>query len=201
MIARNKSGAFMVLAYGMVVMGLHGCSSAPVRDVQLPEKVVKPSIPADVKIQFDEAMVLMKSGDYQKGIDVLEGVVTKSQTNAVPLINLAIARSRLGHLDKAESSLKSALAVEPDNPVANNELGIIYRKSGRFAEARAVFEKTLKKYPNFALVHKNLGILCDLYVRDYECALKSYVAYSGVVPDDKTAKIWIADVEGRLGRK
>lgn len=201
MIGTRKSRTLTVLLHCVVALALHGCSATPVREVETLKENVKPSVSADVKKQFDDAMALMKSGDYQKGIDVLEGVVTKSQTNTVPLINLAIAHSRIGNIEKAEGSLKSALAMEPDNPVANNELGLLYRKSGRFVEARAVFEKTLQKYPNFALAHRNLGILCDLYVRDYECALKSYVAYSSAVPEDKTAKIWIADVEGRLGRK
>lgn len=200
MTSRNMARLFPVIASCFVVVALQGCSAVPVQEVKAPESV-RPTVPIDIKNKFDEAMVLMKSGDYQKGADVLEGVVTKSQTNPVPLINLAIANAKLGNLEKAENHLKSALAVEADNPVASNELGIIYRKLGRFSEARAVFEGALQKYPNFALVHKNLGILCDIYMRDYECALKGYVAYSGAFPGDKTAKIWIADVEGRLGRK
>lgn len=200
MTSRNMARLFPVIASCFVVVALQGCSAVPVQEVKAPESV-RPTVPIDIKNKFDEAMVLMKSGDYQKGADVLEGVVTKSQTNPVPLINLAIANAKLGNLEKAENHLKSALAVEADNPVASNELGIIYRKLGRFSEARAVFEGALQKYPNFALVHKNLGILCDIYMRDYECALKGYVAYSGAFPEDKTAKIWIADVEGRLGRK
>ena len=87
-----------------------------------------------------------------------------------------------------------------DNPVANNESALLYRKTGRFKEARQVYEQTLMKYPNFNIMHKNLGILCDLYLKDYECALKHYVFYSNAVQDDKTVKIWIADVQKRVGK-
>jgi tetratricopeptide (TPR) repeat protein len=92
------------------------------------------------------------------------------------------------------------LSLEPDNPIANNEYGLLYRKTGRFNEARQLYESLLAKYPYYPLVHKNLGILCDIYLRDYQCALKEYEFYSGAEPDDKTAKIWIADVQRRLGK-
>jgi hypothetical protein len=50
------------------------------------------------------------------------------------------------------------------------------------------------------MVHKNLGILCDIYMKDYACALKHYEFYSSVVQDDKAVKIWIADLQKRSGK-
>ena len=65
------------------------------------------------------------------------------------------------------------------------------------AEAREIYEQTLKRYPTFLPARKNLGILCDIYLRDLKCALTQYRTYSAAVPNDETVKIWIADLEKR----
>ena len=85
--------------------------------------------------------------------------------------------------------------------MASNELAMLYRKTGRFAEARSTYEGVLARYPNFAMMHKNLGVLCDLYLRDYECAVCHYMRYSAIAPDDKDVKIWIADLQKRQAAK
>jgi tetratricopeptide (TPR) repeat protein len=85
--------------------------------------------------------------------------------------------------------------------VAGNELALLYRKTGRFAEARATYEKTLATYPHFAIAHKNLGVLCDLYLKDYQCAIDHYKTYALSAPNDKSVPIWIADLQKRSGTK
>lgn len=185
-----------LLASIMAAALLLGCAAAP------PEKTVPETalLPQAVRDDFDAAMKIIGSGQYEQAIELLNGVVTKSQKHAVPYINLGLAHARLGNTKATEDNLKLALVIEPDNPVANNELGLVYRKTGRFSEARQVYEGLLKKYPSFPLANKNLGILCDLYLRDYACALKGYEAYGSAVPEDKTVKIWISDVQKKIGK-
>lgn len=157
------------------------------------------SMPQEVRDRFDEAMQAVVAGDNEKGAALLKEVVSKAQNNAVALITLAQVQVRLGQLQEAEANLKSALAIAPLHPVASNELGLLYRKTGRFEEARMVYEAVLQKYPEFPLANRNLGILCDLYLRDYSCALKAYEAFSKAEPDDKNAKMWVADMQKRAG--
>lgn len=157
-------------------------------------------IGADVRADFDAAMERLRAEEYEKGIELLDKVIKRSPNTTAPYINIAIAYKKINKLELAEENLKKALNLNPDHPVANNEYGQLCRKAGRFPEARQVYEKTLEKYPEFHPARKNLGILCDLYLKDSECALMNYQIYNEAVPDDKTVGIWIADLQKRMGR-
>jgi tetratricopeptide (TPR) repeat protein len=82
--------------------------------------------------------------------------------------------------------------------VANNELGLLYRKEGKFNAARTAYENAIQKHPDYLPARKNLGVLCDLYLHDFNCALEQFEGYLELQPDDKTVTIWVADVKRRL---
>lgn len=150
---------------------------------------------------FDHAVALLKDRDYKQAIGLLEKVIKQSPGVTAPYIDIAIAYEHINKLEQAETYLKAALKLFPDHPVVCNEYGLLYRKTGRFAEARAIYEKAIARFPDFYPLHRNLGILCDLYLNDRACALKHYEIYSRAKPDDKQVKTWIADLQVRLGRK
>lgn len=184
----------------MLLVFLQGCAGGHPKKVEMQPAKQSSALTAEIRADFETAMAFAKAGEYDKSIELLNKVVKAAPNNAIASINLALVYKQQGKLKEAEDSLKLALIAEPENPVAHNEYALVYRKTGRFAEARGLYEKILEKYPNFNMAHKNLGILCDLYMKDYECALKHYLIYSDVNQDDKTVKIWIADVKNRLGR-
>lgn len=179
---------------------LAGCAAEPPK-AEAPPVAAQPAVVVspEVRADFDAAMARMQAEDYPQGIELMGKVIVQIPTNPVPYVNRAIAHTKMGNLKPAEEDLKRALELDPGHPVANNEYALLYRKTGRFGEARQLYERLLAKYPYYPVVHKNLGILCDLYLRDYACALRAYEAYSGAMPEDKTVKIWIADVQRRLG--
>lgn len=148
---------------------------------------------------FDRAVTMMNNQDYGSAIELLEKVIEQSPGASAPYIDIAIAYERTDKLDLAEENLKTALKLFPDHPVACNEYGLLYRKTGRFAEARAIYEKAIARFPDYYPAHRNLGILCDLYLNDTACALKQYEIYSEARPEDKKVKLWIADLRARLG--
>lgn len=196
----SPTGLGLVLA---LVVALTGCAVSQPKDdahreVATPDKTEQ--VDADARADFDAAMKLLDAENFEKGIEQLNQLTQRAKNNTAPYINLAIAYQKVGNLAAAEDNLKKALAINPDHPVANNEYGLLYRRTGRFAEAKMTYERALEKSPLFLPARKNLAILCDLYLRDLECALKNYQLYNQAVPNDKAVGIWIADLQKRLGR-
>ena len=149
---------------------------------------------------FERAVALLYEQNYDTAIELLEKIIEQSPGVTAPYINIAIAYQNVGKTEQAEEHLKIALGLVPGHPVASNEYGLLFRKSGRFAEARAMYEKVLTRFPDYYPVHRNLGILCDLYMDDLACALEHYEIYSQAMPEDRQVKLWITDLRARLGR-
>jgi len=149
---------------------------------------------------FEAAVAMLNAREYDGAIELLEKVIEQSPGVTAPYIDIAIAYQRVGKMEQAEEHLKTALHLVPEHPVACNEYGLLYRKTGRFAEARLIYEKAIARFPEYYPAHRNLGILCDLYLNDPACALYHYEIYSKAVPEDQQVKLWIADLRARLGR-
>lgn len=157
------------------------------------------SVSDKVRADYESALMLLEQGHAEQGIGILESITEIAPEVSGPRIDLGIAYHRQGDFESAERQLQSALDINADHPVVHNELGIIYRKTGRFAEARRSYEAALAVYPGYHHARRNLGVLCDLYLGDLNCALASYVAYLETVPADEQASMWIADLRYRMG--
>lgn len=155
---------------------------------------------SDIEDMFDEALVFLKAKKYDKAIQLLEQLIKLEKRVPTPYINLAMAYEIKGDRKKAEEYLLEAVKVDLAHPVANNQLGMLYRKMGRFDEAKKAYANALTRNPNYLPVLKNLGILCEIYMRDLPCALQQYEHYLDLRPDDKTMKIWVSDLSRRAGK-
>ncbi len=179
------------------------CSSAEEKQSNCnPDGVIeinqKIGVDPEIKQEFNAATALLNDGNYPEAIRLLKGVTGKTSKFTAPYINLGIAYGRTGEMDKAEAALKKALEINAQHPVANNELGIVYRKTGQYNKARKHYQMVVNRYPEFLPAHKNLGVLCDIYLQDLECALEQYEEYLKRKPDDEKVNIWVADVKSRI---
>jgi Tfp pilus assembly protein PilF len=173
-----------------------GCATQSSRSSRIQGEQIEVS--SNVQKTFNQAIKLLEEEQYDTAITLLQSVVEKEKRLTAPYINLAMAYRQKGNDKLAEENLLKALAIDSSDPVANNELGILYRKQGRFTDAKKVYINALSEYPDYLPVIKNLGILCDIYMRDPQCALEQFEKYQKQVPGDKTIEVWIADLKTRM---
>ena len=150
-----------------------------------------------VKLMFTQALTYLQQQEYPQGIALLETLVARENRLAAPYVNLGIAYSRTGENKLAELNFNKALKLDVGHAVANNELGLLYRKTGRFRAARTVYQNALIQHPDYLPVRKNLGILCELYLHDFACALEQYNAYLQYAPEEETIARWAMELKQR----
>ncbi len=180
-------------------------SSRPSARIEIQEDVgftitEQAKIGSNVRADYETALTLLEQGRHDDGMALLEKVAEQAPQFSAPRIDLGIAYHRAGDLEAAERNLLLALDQNFDHPIAHNELGIVYRKTGRFTEARQAYENALAVYPGYHFARRNLAILCDLYLADMQCALENYEAYMTTVPSDDEASMWITDLRNRSGQ-
>jgi len=202
--ARMCSGAMVIAAaaLGFACAGSGATRPAPVALQDASGFTITESVRASgsARASFESAVRALEQKQYDSGIAQL-ALVTEAAPDATSAhIDLAIAYREKNDLERAEASLKKALELNSRHPVALNELGIVYRKTGRFAEARKSYEQVLALYPGFHFARRNLAILCDVYLGDAGCALEQYQLYLQAVPGDQQAAMWVADLRARAGK-
>jgi Flp pilus assembly protein TadD len=179
---------------------LYGCGGSTVKSPGEGEKISNVRVDSAVQQKFDSAVAALNAGDYDTAINMLKEVIVSEQRLAAPYVNLGMAYKRKGDYKLAEEFLRKAVDMDLGHPIANNELGMLYRKLGRFDDARHAYNNALSQNAEYLPAIKNLGILCDIYLHDVDCALKQYERFLEFVPDDKTVAIWIADIKRRAGQ-
>jgi len=191
------ASVFKTMLSLLLLSSLFSCAietkQEPVKKIIKEEKI---KIDEFVFQQFNQSRILLKDKKYPAAIDLLTQVVNKEKRFAAPFVNLGMAYARLDNVAKAEEYLRKALEIDLGHVVANNELGILYRKQGRFNDAQKAYENALAQHPENLLVIRNLGILCDLYLRDLTCAQQQYETYLDI-KEDKNIKIWLLDLKRR----
>ena len=176
-----------------------GCAGGPSRTSGT-ERVIVRNIDEDVNDDFERAVDLLQKKQYDKAIKLLESVIQREQRAPAPYVNLGMAYVLKGDNKQAEDYFHQALKLELGHPEANNELAQLYRKTGRFREARKAYRNALADNPGYLPARRNLGILCEIYMHDLKCALEQFEEYLIDSPNDEMVQIWVTDLKQRLGR-
>ncbi|MBL8330427.1 MAG: tetratricopeptide repeat protein [Rubrivivax sp.] len=114
--------------------------------------------------------------------------------------------ARWGRAERSEPSLpgaelavlEKAVAAGPAAAELWNQLGVAYRRAGRFDDARRAYEKAMTARAGYATPVLNLAILDDLYLRRSAQALAGYERYQALLgaPDAQVSR-WQAELKTR----
>lgn len=204
--ARASSVALLVLTG--VVLTASGCASPGGQRAgsaageagaaaSLPDGGVE--VPPKARTLYEQAVAVMASGDYVDAELRLKEFLLQYPGYPGPHVNLAIIHASNGDLEAARRAVDAALAIDPDNAAALNQSGLLFRKSGRFADAEAAYLKAVTASPDYALAHYNLGVLNELYFQRLDAALQHFERYRAIVGEDRQVDKWITDLRRRVG--
>ncbi len=159
-------------------------------------------IPANKQREYAQAITLIKSNEWQQAEQIIHGLL-RNNPNVVGLhANIGVVYYKTERFDEAEQAFIAAIALHR-HPAIVNYLGSVYRQQGRFEDARSMYESTLNIDETYANAQLNLGILHDLYLRDYKAALVHYTRYMDMKPKNmqQDVKLWIADLQRRTAER
>lgn len=118
-----------------------------------------------------------------------------------PLTALGVSYAQARKRGQAIESFAKATQANPNNVVALNWLGSLYRESGDFNRAEESYQLALKAKPDYAPAQLNLGILYDISLKQPQKALQAYRSYQQLLgADDITPRalmvgVWIKEIE------
>jgi Tfp pilus assembly protein PilF len=186
-----------IVALSLLAMFLVACGSATKKSYLNEDG--SSSIPPEKAYGY--AVKELNKQQFESAVALLEIAVKQDDAGAKQFVNMGIAYSRTEQYEESLKYLTKALALAPGNADILNEIGLLYHEQGKFDLSRQQYVRALSSNPLHMNVNYNLGVLCDLYKEDLDCAIKHYKQYlasSGV--DDKQVKVWLKDLAKRKKR-
>lgn len=195
---------------GLLALLLASCA-APKR-LDLPDRPVDSAEPApgsaatpaeaapvkkDPQTRFDEALAALKAKNLKAAREGFASLAADHPELGGPLTNLGILDTRTEAQRKGATGwFTRAVAVNPQNPVALNWLGILYREAGQYPRAEQYYLQALAITPKDPAVILNLAMLYDVHMKRPADALARYREYQ-TLTGNRELKVtaWIKAIE------
>ena len=123
-------------------------------------------------------------------------------------VQLAIACSRLGWIDKAVESYAIVLQLDPNSPSAqyglkvlgHYQIGLIHARKGAFEKAKTQYQLAIELDPELSLPHFQLGYLLTQQGK-FEEAIPFYQKAIALYPNHTGAYYQLANAYFRVGKQ
>ena len=98
----------------------------------------------DVRADYEQPLRLLEQQQYEQGIALLVKVTERRPRDSAAHRSRHRLRAHRRPGSRRGEPRSKALELNPRPPAAYNELGMVYRRQGQFADARASYEKALR---------------------------------------------------------
>ncbi|WP_445771763.1 tetratricopeptide repeat protein [Rheinheimera sp.] len=169
----------------------------PLDTVMRPATGVTLQLSQTLQQQFEAGKQQLLAQDYQQAVVQFSALANAEPGFAGIWYNLALAQWRSGQIDAAQASLQQAVKVAPMHIDSHNLLGVLARQRGQLELAKQHFQQALTVDANYAMAHKNLAFLYELYLGAPEQAYQHYQTYYQLTQDEQV-KIWLALLQQEL---
>jgi tetratricopeptide (TPR) repeat protein len=141
------------------------------------------ALTADLKARINR---LIAEKNFRKAKKLCKVLWEQSPRDAEALFLFGAVYGQLGDFAAAERMLRDALALAPNHPVLNCNLGVALLQQQRFQEAMASFSRALQLDPHQFEAWMYLGQACDA-TGACEHAIKAYGQAVALKPASETA--------------
>jgi Flp pilus assembly protein TadD len=185
-------------ALALTLLALAGCSAVGGGERNVRSDAGPPTALVE---RFDEAVLRLGTGDEAFARSEFQALAREYPDYAGPALNLALLHEREGKDAEALAWLAVAAERCARCGAVWNELGVIRRREGRFADAEQAYRRAIELEPSFGLAYYNLAVLYDLYLQRPQLALDFYRQYLDGAPDPELSAVvtrWLSDLERRV---
>ncbi len=150
---RRRSSGLSLLLVPMMVVCMHTTSAATLNPAASDVEVVNPPTRSSITPEL-EGDLLMARRNYAAAIDAYRRETAQS---AVLWNKIGVAYHHMFAFEEARKYYQKALAIEPKNPEALNNLAAVYHSQHNFGQAERTYKRALKYAPDAAITYCNLG--------------------------------------------
>ncbi len=152
--------------------------------------------PANINDLFSLAEAHCKGERYDEAVDVYQKILRFQPENAEVYGFLGYLYWQAGRHQEAEKAYKQAIALNKKNPIALNNLGVLYLDVWQdFGEARKYFEEAKGLDSSYAMARFNLG---RTLVKLKQAHLAKLLFQEALHLNDKTQELAPADIESLM---
>ncbi len=130
--------------------------------------------PTEERLLYFQGALFDKLGERAKAIENMKKIVAANDKNAHALNFLGYTYAEMGeHLDEAETLVKKALELRPEDGYILDSLAWVYYKQGKYDLAQQSLEAAMKKQPDEPVILEHMGDVL-LKKKEYELAAANY---------------------------
>jgi tetratricopeptide (TPR) repeat protein len=101
-------------------------------------------------------LLQLEEGELRAATDSLQYAVLLGRDHSESHYNLALAYERRGLFPEAEREMRASLRLDPEQPDAQNMLGVIYAEEGKPVRALEIWRELLSEAPDYEPARANL---------------------------------------------